>query len=198
MKVVDILIALACGWLVNWIAFDFLKVSGYDFDFYRWLLGWVLPALALLGLWISGLVGRKFPFLHQAAKFLLIGAGATVVDIKVFNFSVWIFSFLAITEIYTFKAASFLIATFVKYWGNKYWAFEKNGNDGIHKEVIQFFLITAIGLAIDVLAFYYFTKVLGPQFNAPAKVWQELSIIFAALAAAIWNFCGYKFFVFKK
>jgi hypothetical protein len=39
---------------------------------------------------------------------------------------------------------------------------------------------------------------MGPQFSIQTKIWEELSIILAALVAAIWNFLGYKFIVFKK
>jgi hypothetical protein len=52
-----------------------------------------------------------------------------------------------------------------------------------------------MGLAIDVVSFYYFSKI---KTGISLKLWVELSIIFAALIAAVWNFLGYKFLVFKK
>ena len=115
-----------------------------------------------------------------------------------FQVSAWVFSLSTMVSPLIPKAISFLVATFVKYWGNKRWAFEKYGEGSIKKEVFQFFIVTLVGLAIDIASFYYFTKILGPQFQTPAKVWTELSIILAALAAASWNFLGYKFVVFKK
>jgi putative flippase GtrA len=104
--------------------------------------------------------------------------------------------FIIISPLFS-KAISFIIATLTKYWANKHWAFEKHEKEGI-KEMAQFFIVTLIGLALDLLAFYYFIKIMGPQFQMPVKVWTELSIILAALAAALWNFLGYKFIVFKK
>ena len=96
------------------------------------------------------------------------------------------------------KIISFLISIIVKYIGNKYWAFGKHGLDGIQAEITRFMFITLVGLAIDVLAFYYFTKTIGPQFGTPLFIWQKLGVIFAAAAAALWNFFGYKFIVFRK
>ena len=143
-------------------------------------------------------IGKKMAFVHQAAKFFLVGALSAVIDIKVYQFSAWIFGLFILISPLISKSISFLAATVVKYGGNKLWVFEKNGKDGIKKEVVQFFTITLIGMIIDVATFYYFTKIVGPQFSMQPKIWEELSIIFAALVAALWNFLGYKHIVFKK
>jgi len=199
MKVIDIIFALVCGRVVAWIAADFLKGYGIEITVpYRLLLYYALPVFSLFCLWIAFLIGKKLLFIYQVAKFLLIGAFAAVVDIKIFQLSTWLFSLSIIVSPLIPKATSFLIATLTKYWGNKHWAFEKHGKESIKKEVIQFFTITLVSLALDVASFYYLTKVLGPQFQAPVKVWTELSIILAALSAALWNFLGYKFIVFRK
>lgn len=198
MKIIDIIFALVCGRVVAWIAADFLK--GYGIEIigpYRLLLYYALPVFSLFCLWIAFLIGKKLLFVYQAAKFLLIGAFAAVVDIKIFQLSTWLFSLSIIVSPLISKGISFLIATLTKYWGNKHWVFQKHEKEGI-KEMAQFFIVTLIGLGLDLLAFYYFTKTLGPQFQMPIKVWTELSIILAALSAALWNFLGYKFIVFKK
>lgn len=199
MKVIDIIFALICGRVVGWIFVDFAKGFGIEMLWYqRYLFYIFLSFLSLFCLWIAYLLGKKFPFIFQAAKFFLIGAFSAVVDIKIFQLSAWLFSLTIVVSPLIPKAISFLVATFVKYWGNKHWAFENHQKENIKKEVLQFFAVTLIGLVLDVAAFYYFTKMMGPQFEIPVKVWTELSIVFAALAAAIWNFLGYKFLVFKK
>ena len=65
-------------------------------------------------------------------------------------------------------------------------------------EVFQFFTISLGGMVIDVIAFFFFVKVMGPQFEIPPVVWVKFSVIFAGIAAAFWNFLGYKHYVFKK
>ena len=182
----DIIFALICGLAVAWIALDFLGIYG-------WIFFLILPLLSIIGLRLAELVGKKFLFVHQAGKFALAGAFADAIDIKVFQLLFWLAPFSLL-----FKAISFLGATFVKYWWNRYWAFEKIEKDGIKKEALYFFAVTLVGLILNVGSFYYFIKILGAQFSMQVKTWTELSIIFSALVSAIWNFCGYKFFVFKK
>ena len=127
-----------------------------------------------------------------------MGAVATVFDLKIFEFLFFIFSIsIPFASIFA-KSLSFIISTFLKYWGNKYWAFQKHEKEDMHKEILQFFFITFIGLIIDVLSFYYFSKIFNSQIAIPEAIWLKFSVIFAALVAALWNFLGYKFFVFKK
>lgn len=126
----------------------------------------------------------------QAVKHIITGAVADVVDIAVFTLLFYIFQAQLII-----KAISFLVAAVIKYFGNKYWAFDKPEKDKMGEEALQFFAITLIGLTINVASFYFFVKI-NPGFDL--NLWREVSVIFALLITAIWNFCGYKFIVFKK
>jgi len=196
MKKEDIIFAGITGFSVAFIFADFLQAT--KFSSFAWHLFWLFPVLSVVCLEIANQIGKKITFIDEAAKFFLVGAFSAVIDIKVFQFSVWALGLFILASPLISKSISFLAATVVKYTGNKLWVFEKNGKDGIKKEIIQFFVITLIGMIIDVTAFYYLTKIMGPQFSMQPKVWEELSIIFAALVAALWNFLGYKFWVFKK
>lgn len=182
----DIFFPIFCGLAVAWIATDFFAKNFWIYFF----IG--LPLLSVFGLWLVNLIGLKYLFIKQVGKFVLVGAFADVIDIKVFQ-GLFIFAQFYII----FKAISFLVATFVKFWLNKYWAFEKNGKEHINKEAVQFFIVTLLGLLINVASFYYFARIMGPQFSMPQETWTELSIIFSALVSAVWNFLGYKHFVFK-
>jgi len=186
MKKQDIIFAIICGLSASWIATDF-------FGEYGWIFIIILPILSIVGLWVVELIGKKFLFVHQAGKFALAGTFADVIDIKVFQLL-----FIFIPFSLTIKAFSFLTANFIKYWVNKHWAFEKPGKDGIKKEIVQFFIVAIAGLLINVVSFYCATELIHPQFGISVRIWTELSIILAALVAAVWNFLGYKFIVFKK
>ncbi len=199
MKVIDILFALICGKVVGFVIGDILKGLGINVGLAATVMLWIIfPLLALVCLWAAEVAGRKVLFVFQAAKFFLVGAFATVVDLKFFELLLWSFSFFAPILPLAAKSISFIAATLVKYWGNKYWAFAKHEKEHMHKEIIQFFAITLGGLAIDLGAFYYATSILGPQLGMPLAVWTKLSVIFAGITAALWNFFGYKFWVFKK
>lgn len=186
MRKNDIIFAAVCGLLVSWLVIDFFGSRG-------WVAFLILPELSILGLWLSGLIGKKTPFVGQIGKFVLAGVSADVIDIKVFQLLFWFAPFPLL-----FKGVSFLAATIVKFWLNKHWAFEKHEKDGIKKEIAGFFAVTLAGLALNIGSFYYFTKILGPQFSMSIEIWTELCIIFSALVAAVGNFLGYKFLVFKK
>ena len=199
MKVIDIIFALIFGRIIGFLLGDFLREWGINIGFYWALIIWLIfPIVSLVCLWLAFLIGKKLLFVFQGAKFILVGAAATVVDLKIFEFLIWLFVASIPIALLIPKGISFIFSTLLKYWGNKYWAFQKHEKEDIYKEIIQFFLITFVGLIIDIASFYYFTKILGPQFSLPIGVWIKLSVIFAGITAALWNFLGYKFFVFKK
>lgn len=203
MKITDVVFSLVAGRLIGLLLSDFLQGWGITTGLYYNIILWiVLPLFSLLCLWIAYVIGKKLLFVFQGAKFLLVGAVGVIIDLKLFEFLLLLFIPFAFVS----KGISFLLATSFKYWGNKYWAFESHQpfdpaqgrQEKLGEEVIQFFYITLVGLIIDVGAFYYFSKVVGPQFAISLPVWTKLSVIFAAIVAALFNFLGYKFLVFKK
>ncbi len=122
--------------------------------------------------------------IFQATKHLIVGAFATLVDLFLFEFLFFLFPVSSLM----IKGVSFLFSTIIKYGGNKYWAFLQHEREDWHKEVMVFFVITLVGLAIDLIAFHYCAKVVD----------RRLAVVLAAAAAAAVNFTGYKFVVFKK
>ncbi|OGZ64601.1 MAG: hypothetical protein A3A98_03545 [Candidatus Staskawiczbacteria bacterium RIFCSPLOWO2_01_FULL_40_39] len=197
MKLIDVISSIICGAVIGILLTDFMQEWGIAIGFYSVFLWMAAALVSLICLYIAYLISKKIFFVFQVAKFLLVGAFATVIDLKFFEFLIWLFALFISLNYTVAKSISFLFATSIKYWGNKYWAFGKHEKEG-SKEIIQFFMVTLVGLVIDVGFFYYFTKITGPQFGASNALWIKISVIFAAIMAAIWNFLGYKFLVFKK
>lgn len=198
MKIIDIVFALISGCAVGWVAKEFFAgygIAGFWLDF-SLLLGFSL--LSLFCLWAAFLIGKLFLSIFQAAKHLLVGVIATVIDLKIFELLVWFFAQFFLVNTLLAKTISFIIATVAKYWGNKFWAFEHNGKGNILKEFFYFFALTIIGLVIDLSVFWYLTQAIGPLFAIPSEIWLKLSVIIAGASAAVWNFTAYKFLVFKK
>lgn len=198
MRKIDLIFAILAGEGVAWLAYGLLKEQGIEVRFLAWILAIFLPILALFGLWICYLLGKRFLWIFQAAKFLLIGVLATLVDLGILNLLIVISGLAVGTAFSFFKGISFLVATLAKYFGDKFWAFEKMEKTGMGKEFIQFFLVTLIGLGINVGVASLVVNTLGPQFGLTEKVWANVGGIIAAFITAIWNFLGYKFIVFKK
>ncbi|MCP6718745.1 MAG: GtrA family protein [Patescibacteria group bacterium] len=204
MKKADIILAILSGEGVAWLFYGLIKGSGLEeiFGIGVALMGWILfisfPILTLFALWISFLIGKKFLFVSQAAKFFLTGVMATLIDLGILNVLFWFFGLATGLTFSVFKGISFLVATLAKYWGNKFWAFEKSEMTGVKKEFTQFFVVTLIGLGINVGVASFIVDTVGPQYGIPLQVWINISALFAAVVGFIWNFSGYKFIVFKK
>jgi len=198
MRKVDIILALITGEITAWFFWGLLKNIGLDLKLVYWVLPIVFPILAIAALWIAYLIGKKFLFVFQIAKFLLIGVLATLLDLGVLNILMWISGIAAGLGYTVFKSISFIVATIGKYFGNKFWAFKKMEKAGMRKEFSQFFLVTLIGFGLNVGIASLVVNVIGSQFGLSATIWANVGGIIAAFAAATWNFIGYKFIVFKK
>lgn len=203
MKKADIILALISGEGVAWIAYSLLKgaevesVFGLAISSLLWTLFIIFPVLSLFGLWIGWLIGKKYLFVFQVAKFLLIGVLAVLVDLGVLNILMSLFGIAAGWGFVLFKAISFIVATFSKFWGNKFWAFEQAETGKMGKELLQFYVVTLVGMAVNVGVASFVVNSVGPQFGLNLQVWANIGAIIAAVAGAAWNFLGYKFVVFK-
>ncbi len=204
MKKEDTILAIVTGLVLAWFMMSLIKsagvnqVMGVSLGLLTWILFLTLPVLAVFCLWIAELIGKKFPFVFQLAKFLLIGALATLLDLGVLNLLITIFQKAEGLVFSVSKGISFLVATFAKYWANKFLAFEQKEMAGVEKEFAQFFIVTFIGLGVNVGVASLVVNVVGPQFGLPPQVWASVGGIAAAFAGFAWNFLGYKFIVFKK
>jgi len=206
MKKIDVVLALITGEITGWFFYGMLKNMGVTIRYLDWAAALVFPFLALFGLWVCFLLGKKFISIFQAAKYLLIGILATLIDLGVMNILITI-SGIATGMYYSVsKGISFLFATFSKYFGDKFWAFEQMEKEEMKKEFAKFFLVTLVGLVINVYIAsivvnflgYHIVTLFGSQLGLNEKMIANIGAIVAAVAVAVWNFVGYKFIVFKK
>ena len=191
----DVYFSLFCGWTVSFLVKDFLRSGSVPLGFFSGVfISVILSFAALLCLWVAFQIGKKYVFAFQAGKHILVGAFATVADARFFEFILAVIVPLPLVS----KGISFVISALIKYTGNKYWTFQKPERENWHIEVAKFLAIMLIGLTIDVSVFHYLTNILGPQFAITQQLWVKSSVVASAIVAAIWNFTGDKFLVFKK
>jgi len=198
MKKIDIILALVVGEIAAWFFYGILRNLGLEIKFLWLILAVLLPVLALAGLWLAWFLGKKLLWIFQAAKFFLIGIIATLVDLGVLNLLILVTGVATGSLFSIFKGISFIVATCSKYAGDKFWAFEKMEKKGMGREFGQFFVVTLVGLFINVGAASLIVNTLGPQFNLAPELWANVGGIIAAFVSAVWNFIGYKFIVFKS
>ena len=153
---------------------------------------------ANIAIWIAALIGKKIPVIFQIAKFAAVGAFNTFLDWGIVNL------LMAVTGLFfgiwysLFNVISFLAANSGSYFWNKYWTFSSKDSSSAEGGFFQFFGVTLVGLIIKVgIATIIVNFINHPASMTPAR-WANVGLALGTLLALVWNFVGYKFFVFKK
>ena len=158
--------------------------------------------LSILSLLFADYIKRYISSSLQIMKFALVGALNTLVDIGVFTILVALFGATSYIFVTSIKVVSFFAAVTNSYIWNKFWVFGGLGN-GITKkkdikEMFSFLSVSIGGLVANIIAFSFFLLILGTIEVLPTNIVGLLSATGASLSSLLWNFVGYKLFVFKK
>lgn len=198
MKKIDAIISFVAGLSFALLLKEILDGSALTDSIYLKILLFLLPFLAIFGFWLTANFFSKQTFIKQFAQYCLIGAITTFFDLKIFDLAIMAIGTTTGLLANISKGVSFFISVLIKFIGNKFWTFEKNGKEGAGKELTAFLIVTALGIIIDVAIYNFFDRFIGPQFGIGQIAWSKASVILAGIVAAIWNFLGYKFIIFKK
>lgn len=200
MKKIDVILSLITGVGIAGLLIWLMKSSHIQMPlpYLIVLLVIIFPIFSLFCLWIAFLIGKKFIFVFQLAKFLLIGALFAIFDLFILNALMDYFGITEGTAYTIFVAVSFIITTSVKYIADKFWAFEKTEKEQMGAEFGKFFIITVISGVIQVGVASLIVNIIGAQFGISHLVWANIGKIGGIIIASAWNFVCYKFIVFKK
>ena len=134
----------------------------------------------------------------QFLKFATVGVLNTGIDIGILNL------IMAITGIYIgewlilFNGISVSAAIINSYFLNKYWTFGANDTQKQGNEFISFVAVSLGGALINTSVVYLVSTFIDPLFGIDQEIWTNVGKVLAVALAWLWNFSGYKFFVFKK
>jgi putative flippase GtrA len=157
----------------------------------------IFTIAAPVALFILSLLGKFLPVLYQFGKFAAVGIMNTFVDIGFLNLEILVFGTPSTWYYRIFKGISFLAGTTNSFFWNKFWTFE-SPEPANAKQTIKFYGVAIIGFFLNVtVASYVFTNIARPLSVTPA-LWANIGAIVGVLVVFIWNFLGYKYFVFKK
>lgn len=198
MKKIDIIISLVTGFGVGILFAYFAKDLGAAIPFFGIILPIFLAVLSVFLLWLSYLVGKRFIFVFQLAKFVLIGALFALFDLVILDRLLQWYDITEGAKYSLFVGVSFIIATAAKYVFDKYWAFEKKEGSDAKKEFIGFFVVTILSGFIQIGIATFVVNVVGPQFGMSKLGWAYVGKLVGIVIASAWNFIGYKFIIFKK
>lgn len=207
----DYKFAVALGLLIGLLLLPVLKTASPGI--YSKFAIAVVPFFLLgtpIGLRIAFFIGQKIAIVYQIAKFGVIGVGNVLVDLGVLSLITIIFSSYfkieskdamigAVTFYSLFKSVSFIVANINSYFWNKYWTFDQGAKEKTKSEFVQFFAVSVVGFLINVfVASVVFNMIIGSLVSFTGG---QLGLIGAAagsVAGLVWNFVGYKLWVFKK
>lgn len=136
--------------------------------------------------------------ISQFVKFVAIGILNTGVDFGILNFLSYATGIYAGPKLTLLNAASFGVALINSYVLNKYWTFQAGGQGVSGKEFGGFAFVSVVGFLINSGVLVFVTTFFDPPFVFSAQLWENIAKIMATGFSLVWNFVGYKFWVFRK
>lgn len=135
----------------------------------------------------------------QVIKFVIVGGVNTGIDFLVLNILIYVTGITAGVEIFILNSISFSLAVVNSYFMNKRWTFQdKTQTEQEPIKFSRFLAVSVVGVIINGLVLTGITTSIAPLFGLSEILWANVAKLAATGASLIWNFVGYKFFVFKK
>ena len=148
---------------------------------------------------------KKFPLIQQFAKFFLVGIMNTLVDLTILNIETATTGIKSGAGYAVQKGISFIAAVTFSYFLNKHWTFKDNSKQKEGQKFSQFLFVSIVGMLINVSVSTLSITYLKPFINTSLswsfltdQIWVNLGALIGTAFGLIWNFAGYKFWVFKK
>ncbi|MDO8529557.1 MAG: GtrA family protein [bacterium] len=136
--------------------------------------------------------------IKQFAKFVVVGIVNTGIDFGVLNAEMAITGIASGKMMFILNAVSFSIATTNSFFLNKYWTFQAKEKSDSGVKFSQFLGVSIIGIIINSAIVFALTTYVSPVAGLSPKLWANAAKILATGISLIFNFVGYKFWVFKK
>lgn len=137
----------------------------------------------------------------QLFRFVLVGAINTGIDFAVFNGLMLITGIQSGAPVVVINTIAFCVAVINSYFLNKYWTFEERHSAAAPKEAVKFstFLIVSIlGAGINGSVVYALTTFVTAPLYLSATLFANVAKLIATVFSMMWNFIGYKLFVFRR
>jgi putative flippase GtrA len=134
----------------------------------------------------------------QVLKFAVVGGINTGVD--------WLILFLLsyFTGVYEgdqiiyFNIIAFTAAVINSYILNKRWTFKDSSTENGGAKFASFIAVSLVGVAINTGIVYSVSSLIDPMFGISQELWLFVGKAAATGVSMVWNFIGYKIFVFNR
>jgi putative flippase GtrA len=146
--------------------------------------------------WTRALWGRVEQLVREVAKFGVVGLGALVIDVGLFN----LLRFAGgegplYDKPLTAKVISVVVATTFAYFGNRHWTFRHRARTSFGREYVLFFVLNGVGLLISVGCLWFSHYALG--LTSPLADNISANVVGLALGT-MFRFWSYRRWVFPE
>jgi putative flippase GtrA len=132
----------------------------------------------------------------QFIRFGLVGFANTLIDFGILNLLLFFADYPAGPGLVLCNSTAFFFASINSYMINKNWTFSDR-RSGTVSHFGLFMVVTIAGLAINSGILYLLTLPAIPPAAFPEALWINIAKLMATAASMLWNFCSYRWFVFR-
>lgn len=145
---------------------------------------------------------RVARLVKQFSKFIIVGGVNTGIDFAILNVLMYMTSINSGPFLFALNCVSFSAAVVNSYYMNKRWTFKEAAAGLEDKKATiqfsQFFVVSVIGIIINGAILTGITTLIPAPFGLGDQLWANVAKLFATGVSLVWNFVGYKLFVFKR
>ncbi len=135
-------------------------------------------------------------------RFAVVGVIGAVVDFGAFNILTGVFKLVAVVS----SIISFTAAITSNFLWNRFWTYPDSRSKNVSRQVIQFVLVSVIGLGIRTPLFAWLEGVLisffeknlpKPFFLTPVFAGHNIALAIAVLVVMMWNFFANRYWTYN-
>jgi putative flippase GtrA len=178
-------------------------VLTFPFGISRLFVIGIIPIFWMTGIWLGNFLSRWISIMAQFSRYVASGFLSFPIDFGIFNLLIMFTGIASGQWLALFKGTSYIFANVNAYLWNKYWVFRLYApNEGVSlrsmlHEYGRFLIVSLVGFVINVSITSFIVDIIGPKFGFGDKAWANIAAVAAVAIAIIWNFTGYKLFVFR-
>jgi putative flippase GtrA len=134
-------------------------------------------------------------------KFAFVGAVGAVVDFGVFNLMSAVIGLPAVSA----SVISFILAVVSNFIWNRYWTYPDSRSKTVTRQIVQFVLVSLVGLIIRTPLFAYLELVLVPLAEkylpnapfTPLTIGHNVSLAIAIVVVMLWNYVANRYWTYS-
>lgn len=143
----------------------------------------------------QGKLGQLF---GQFLRFGIVGVINTAINFIVLNILSHLTGIKSGPHVVYISLIAFAVALANSYFLNDFWVFKDEGHHEGGRKFSLFLTVSLIGAGINALVVFWVTTHMQPVYHLSQSQWLNVANLVATGVALVWNFIGYKLFVFKN